>query len=70
MTQKAKVHYTEVQFTHEKVTGGLAFVIPVDHTNPYVTNGQIATTSTIVKWDEETGTFETLNTIYVPVAKE
>lgn len=44
-----------------------AVVVPVDHPDTVnVTNGRIATTSTVLNFDEASGCFETKNTIYVP----
>ena len=75
MTEKATVHYTEVVgFPRETAegfdasvrVGDRAFVVPVDHTSPYVSNGTWATTTPVVSFDPATGVFETANTIYVP----
>lgn len=67
MSEKAHVKYSTVQFLNgENPIGGRAYVVPVDHTSPYVTNGKTAITSRIVDYDETTGIFETLNTIYIP----
>jgi hypothetical protein len=38
---------------------------PLDHTSPYVSNNHQAYTSDVVKRNED-GSFETLNSIYVP----
>lgn len=67
MANKAHVKYSTVQFSNsENPVEGRAYVVPVDHTSPYVTNGEVALTSPIVDYDETTGIFETMNTIYIP----
>lgn len=67
MADKAHVKYSTVQFSNsENPVGGRAYVVPIDHTSPYVTNGEVALTSRIVDYDETTGIFETQNTIYIP----
>ena len=64
--EKQVVKYTSVQFTKEDVIGGIAIVVPVDHPSYRVVNGQEAFTTNIVAYDETTGIFETLNTVYTP----
>ncbi len=67
MSEKAHVKYSTVQFINsENPVGGRAYVVPIDHPNPYITNGETAITSRIVDYDETTGIFETLSTIYIP----
>ena len=62
---KKVVHYREV-LGHLRV-GRHATVRPVDHPDTEnVSNKTWATTSEIVRVDEVTGIFETLNTVYEP----
>lgn len=68
---KQVVKYSSVTFPSAviaglDVVGTSAYVVPVDHPSIWVTNGKVATTSPIVEYDETTGIFETLNTVYVP----
>lgn len=53
-------------YTYIKV-GESAFVFPLNHPDTYnVPNGYHANTTTVVKYDETTGVFETKNTVYSP----
>ncbi len=45
---------------------GIAFVEPVDHTSPLVSNTKVVRTSLVRKEIDENGIFETQNTVYVP----
>ena len=49
--------------------GQSATIVPVDHTSPYVSNFVPATTSKIITIRDD-GSFETQNTVYVPMTKE
>lgn len=64
---KPVVHYIDPLYIE---VGQRATVTPVNHTNPlpnqFVINGQIAHTSRVLAYDQTTGVFETLNTIYKP----
>lgn len=65
MSDKKIVRYSHV-FGSIQV-GRSATVVPVDYPAGYpVTNGQPAWTSAVVRYDEATEEFETLNTLYVP----
>lgn len=46
--------------------GSPAFLFPIDHPSPLVTNTGPVRTSYVVAYDKETGTLETENTIYTP----
>lgn len=59
---KRVVHYTG----KPTILDGFAYLMPLDHTSPDVSNTGLARTSTIVHHDEATGRIETLNSIYVP----
>lgn len=50
--------------------GESAHVFPINHTSPLVSNRSICHTSLVAWYDEETGTFETDNSIYKLVDKE
>ena len=67
MTQpnKATVQYRPSNFPI--VEGTSAWVYPVDHTSPMVSNKQIARTSRVLSYDRHTGVFETMNSIYKPL---
>lgn len=62
--QKKVVEYSSAQ----RIIPGLsAFVVAVNHPDEArVTNGELVITSTVTAYDETTGIFETLNTVYVP----
>lgn len=63
-TNKKIVRYSQLLYCK---VGDSALVIPVDHPDAaYVSNEDIARTSTVVSYDEVTEQFETLNTLYVP----
>lgn len=47
-------------------TGYPAFLFPVDHPGPHVTNTTLVRTSPVLRVDVDTGEIETENTIYVP----
>ena len=63
---KKVVHYSDLRYT--PVVGKMAMVIPVDHPDTEnVSNNTWVYTSDVVRVDEVTGIFETLNTVYEPV---
>jgi hypothetical protein len=65
MTKKI-VHYNPEE-TVRIAVGGSAVIFPIDHPDSgYVSNTMLAVTSTVLWYDESTGEFETLNTIYKP----
>ena len=55
-----------VRYTYATMYQGKALVETLDHPSDMVSNQTVAITSTVLKWDEETGVFETENTVYVP----
>lgn len=64
---KQIVKYSQLRFCR---VGCSANVTPMNHTNPIfgqdVENGFPCTTSDVISFNEDTGVFETMNTIYVP----
>lgn len=66
---KATVYYRPSKLDVIKV-GGSAFIVPVNHTSPFVSNGVRAMTSKVVWLNHTTGEFETLNSIYKPLKEE
>lgn len=65
MTKKI-VHYVPADIDIFPIRVGYsAFVYPKDHTSPFISNRGLSKTSTVVSYDENTGQFETLNSIYV-----
>lgn len=61
---KAIVRYTPSE--HDIIIRGKpAWVKPIDHTSPYVSNTQNVVTSKVLSI-KKNGVFETLNSIYVP----
>jgi hypothetical protein len=62
---KAVVHYTPSS-DDVIVYGQSAWVYPVDHTSPLVSNTKIVRTSPVVAIGHS-GQFETLNSVYKPV---
>jgi hypothetical protein len=61
---KPIVHYKSGPYT--KIEVGLpAWVFPVDHTSPFVSNEDVARTSSVIWYNAETGDFETQNSRYV-----
>jgi hypothetical protein len=68
MTDKKVVHYKEGNAVSDIIVGRSAIVFPVDHYNSEsVSNKKYVVTSTVLRVDEESGEFETLNTIYRPL---
>jgi hypothetical protein len=62
---KPVVHFYALPMGLSEVKEGYRIrVVPFDHPAEYL-NGQIVTTSPVVKANED-GSFETLNTLYVP----
>lgn len=64
---KKIVYYHPNKHTDKIVVGGSAYIIPVNHPGPFVSNKDIAVTSEVMSYDEVTGEFETRNTIYKPI---
>lgn len=48
------------------VMGGRAFLHPLDHDSPLVSNTTVAMTSRVVAHDLQSGRIETENTVYIP----
>ncbi len=65
MPIKTVVHYLKDSLQPVRI-GSPAFLRPIDHTSPYVSNQGIARTSNVVAHDPITGRVETLNSIYLP----
>lgn len=63
---KRKVVFVQVR--HLQV-GWMAEVLPLNHPSDLVTNGYWATTSPVQKINTD-GSFETQNTLYVPLAHD
>lgn len=65
---KPIVHYKRSSDNYHYIkVGQSALVVPVDHPSPNVSNEDIVHTSTVISYDEQTGEFETKNTIYKPI---
>jgi len=62
-TNKPTIRYNPSGVVYIKV-GEMATVNAVDH--PNFSYGQLIWTSYVIDYDEDSGVFETLNTIYVP----
>lgn len=63
---KKIVHYNRNEDIFIRV-GLSAFVTPIDHPDTdNVTNTMVARTSRVLSYDETTGEFETMNTLYKP----
>lgn len=66
MTKKTVQYNNKKEFWIKQ--GQSAFIFPVDHPDTErVSNTAFARTSTVVSYNEVTGIFETVNTIYIPV---
>lgn len=64
---KRTVHYNKDEFVLIEV-GKQVEVYAVDHYNKsYIFPHQRVITSTVLCYNEDTGVFETLNSIYVPI---
>lgn len=63
---KQVVHYTPTTVDRIQVGDG-AWVYPTDHPSYLVSNKHGCHTSKVLSYDEVTGVFETLNTVYKPV---
>lgn len=59
--QKKKVRYTKVY--GEIRIGEPAYILPVDHPSPLVSNETMARTSKVIAFNQEG--FETMNTLYI-----
>lgn len=69
MSNKRSVQYDVEQDVVIEL-GRRAFVFPIDHTDSEnVSNTTHVLTSPVVKYDKQTGVFETENSIYHPVKK-
>jgi hypothetical protein len=67
---KPIVHYDRDASMKSTIrVGNSAIVRPLDHTSEWVSNTQLIATSSVVKNNNKTGIFETLNSIYVPINK-
>lgn len=65
---KQTVHYVAADAEIFPIrVGYAAFVYPKDHTSQNISNKSLSRTSTVISYDETTGQFETLNSIYVLV---
>jgi hypothetical protein len=65
---KQTVHYVAADADIFPIRVGYsAFVYPRDHTSSSVSNRKLSITSPVISYDETTGQFETLNSIYVLV---
>jgi hypothetical protein len=62
---KPVVHYDPDKYVNIQV-GYSAFVTPFDHPGEDVSNTKTVITSPVRTYDQSTGEFETLNTIYKP----
>jgi hypothetical protein len=67
MQVKPTVRYAPDKSQYIKV-GLPAFIFPIDHQSDFVSNKTVATTSKVIKVEED-GKFETQNTLYVPATK-
>jgi hypothetical protein len=65
---KRKVYY--LKLCSPLTVGEGAIVIPVNHTSEWVSNFKECFTSTVVRIENDGTTFETLNSVYVLMAKE
>jgi hypothetical protein len=65
---KPIVHYSRLFST--LVVGQFASVVTADHPDAYLNDAPYVWTSAVLKVNEETGEFETRNTMYVPVKVE
>lgn len=65
MTKKI-VHYAPADADIFPIRVGYStFVYPKDHTSSLISNKSLSKTSTVISYDEVTGQFETLNSVYV-----
>jgi hypothetical protein len=62
---KRVVHYLPDEVTQIFIGMG-ALVKPVDHESDLVSNKKYVLTSVVIKCDDD-GSFETLNSLYVPI---
>lgn len=69
MSNKRIVHYKPC-LDDVIMLGHSALVYPVDHPSMFVSNRVVCHTSKVVHIDDKTGVFETLNTVYKPLAKD
>lgn len=64
---KKIVHYLPLVEGEYIRVGYNAIVTPIDHSGPFVSNNKPVITSKVIRHNEETGEFETENTIYLPL---
>jgi hypothetical protein len=62
-SNKQVVKYVPFKYGRIEVDGR-AVVIACNHPDPYILPGEVVTTSRVIAYDKNSGTFETLNTIY------
>lgn len=60
---KPVVHYKGAGLI---VEGRQAYVVAIDHYSHLIDEGEVVTTSRVLKFDADSGRFETRNTVYVP----
>lgn len=67
---KPVVRYDRNQFVSAKV-GEPALLVPLDHPRDGhgLHNGHLVTTSTVIKYNQDSGVIETRNTIYCPYSQ-
>lgn len=58
---KPVVHYRKL---YSCTVGAAALCVPVDHPGPMVSNKKAIATSEVLRYDPDTGEFETRNTVY------
>lgn len=68
--EKAKpvVYYNKDKASFVSI-GKSAMVYPLNHSSNRVSNRSVCMTSDVVSHNENTGLFETLNSVYVPITK-
>lgn len=69
MSNKPIVHYRPNVADYIRV-GEVALVCPTDHWSYLVSNTALVHTSKVLHYDNATGVFETLNTVYKPESLE
>jgi hypothetical protein len=65
MTQKATVHFDPTRKGLAPRVGSKAIVFPIDHTSALVSNTKHVLTSRVTAVNPD-GSFETMNSLYVP----
>ena len=69
VSKKRVVHYLTDHWNAITI-GYPAFVWPIDHTSPLVSNTKLVETSMVLSHNKESGRFETENSIYLPYQPE